>query len=221
MIEDLFLDSRDRYGIIIVLGDETILYEIDEKMRYKKLDTIHARIQNNHRRGGQSQARISRLRDEQIHRYIMTIVESCKQNFRTNGVVHISSLTISGSGQKKEMLKDFLQEFKISLKILTYDNMEDILKNFNEAILNEINITENKKNEKEIKEWIDLQGISSADRLVFGDEIKELFDNGCLEKIWIIPDKVDDFKAKNKTKIIIVENSILKDFSGMIGLKYY
>jgi len=62
------------------LGEEDTTIDV-EITNSRKLFRKSVDLPNNHSRGGQSQNRIARLRDEAIHNYITKLVEAATQHF--------------------------------------------------------------------------------------------------------------------------------------------
>lgn len=196
----------------MVLGEEATLYSVDEHTRHQKLDKVRKKIPNNHRRGGQSQARISRLRDEHIHRYISLIEESCRKHFTTKGVTNIKKLILSGPAFKKEQLRDKIS-LGVDTELLSYGTFDEVLEHFSE-ILGKDRRVDNKETITEIQELLR----TDSERMVFGAEIRVAFDRGELAKIWV---KDTDGWDSDKTEIVTLDNYYLDDFGGKLGLKWF
>lgn len=215
MIENLFVESKNLYGLVIVLGEESVLYTIDEFSRYKKVERVRHAIPNNHRRGGQSQARIGRLRVEHIQRYVTMVNEACRRQFTEHSVTTIRRLILSGSGQKKEQVRDQVSYLNVETILLNYSTLEEVLENFDQILK-----SESQSDAKEIIAEIEDIMRQKPERLVFGNEIKEAYDDGRLEKIWICSGEM--WKLENqKTSVIVVDHYYLNDFDNKIGLLWY
>lgn len=213
-IEDLFEDSKKKYGIIILHGDLAEFYLYDEFKRGNLVKTVKARIAKSHKRGGQSQRRIARLHDEQVHNYLLFVEEGIREKFTSQGVTNIKQLIISGPGQKKEQLRDNLTFLTCDITLHNFSDIQKIEDNF-ESIIFEGDRKMEDKEIQEIKEILEL----NSDKLVFGKEIDDLYSQGKLQKIWCIKDKSPEII--NKTKVIVLSSLFLEDYDGKIGLRWY
>jgi peptide subunit release factor 1 (eRF1) len=162
-IEDLFEGSKTSYGVIMVHGEEAKFYTLDEHKRSKLLKKIVKKIPNNHRRGGQSQARIGRLRDEHIQRYMTMVEETAKTCYTSQGVTIIKRLILSGPSFKKEKVRDQLKCLKVPITLLTEQSFEGVVDQF-DTILGSDERADAKHCIAEIQEIMR----SDCDMLVFG-----------------------------------------------------
>jgi len=212
-VENLFSLGKLSYGLVMVMGEEASLYVTDEYSRTKRLARIKHRIPSNHCRGGQSQARIGRLRDEHIHRYITMVEEACRKQYTKEGVTMIKKLILIGPGQKKELVRDRCGDLGVDVILLNYLTIEETLEHFTTDILGEDQVADAKESIAEIQELLRLD----PDRLAFGAEVRSAFDRGDLEKVWV----KEEWKKNGKTKIIVLDHYFLDDFGGEIGLKWF
>jgi peptide subunit release factor 1 (eRF1) len=210
----LFCDSENTYGVVIVRGEDAEFYSVDDKLRHRLLGKTHHSIANRQDRGGQSQARIARIREEQIHHYISKVEEGCAKYYTTNGVTTIKQVIISGPAFKKEQVRDRLDWIKCPVTLLSHSEFKDVIDKFDDII----HMDSKKDAEKQvdiIKEFIR----TDSDRLVFGErDTEEEYKLGSLEKIWC-SDK-EKWPKVGKTDVIQVKNTFLDSFNGVIGLRW-
>jgi peptide subunit release factor 1 (eRF1) len=211
LIESLYEEETEFHGIVILLGEEASFYRVGHRLIPKFLSKIKSRLPKKHKKGGQSQNRIQRLRTETIHNYITFIEEAVSAHFIENGLTTIKSLIVSGPSLKKEQLTLRLK-LDCPISLYTEQNVYALLEKYGQEI-----ISKNKNQEeivKEIKEYFRV----ADERLVFGDDIYRAYNEGTLEKIWCRKECKEDFTLSNKTKIIVLDHYFLKDYGDKIGL---
>jgi peptide subunit release factor 1 (eRF1) len=209
----LFKTGETAYGIIMVMGEEAKFYSIDEHKRYKLLKRVRKKIPNNHRRGGQSQARIGRLRDEHIHRYLCLIEEAAAECYTSQGVTTVKRLILSGPGIKKEQVRDKLKRLKVPISLLTEQSFEGVVDSF-DTILHSDERADSKECIDEIQEIMRVD----CDKLVFGVDIRPAFHDSQLRKVWV--KNTDEWKTDGKTQVIELNDYYLDGFGGSIGLRW-
>lgn len=214
-VEELFVEAIDTYGIVIVKGEESSLYKIDCHLQPKFLSKVQTRLPGKTRRGGQSAPRIGRLRDEAIHRYLVSVDEEIVKQYTKDGVTKIKQLVLSGPGIKKEQLKDRLV-LECPILLLTEMNIEDVVEKHGKTILQVEQKNEDDKHIKEIEDHLRV----NVDRLVFGVDIHTEYKNNKLQTIYVT-NKKSIKKMENKTGIIEIKNGWLDKYGGYIGLKWY
>lgn len=213
-IEELFQDAENTYGIVLVYGEEAEFYTMDEKFRHKFHSRIKHRIGNNHRRGGQSQNRLHRLRDEQIHNYISMLEEEAKSLYTFDGVTTVKKIVLSGPGFKKEQLRDSLKDVVSCPIVLSTELDFDSLKDkFREIVQDDAHLDSKVQMEK-IKEYMRTE----PDRLVYGSvDIKEELNNGTIQQLWV----TDKNQWQNLgIEVRQVSDGYLDNFDGVMGLKW-
>lgn len=198
----------------MVMGEEAKFFEIDEHKRWKYLAKVTKKIPNNHRRGGQSQARIGRLRDEHIHRYVSMIEEKVRACYTVDGVTTIKRLVLSGPGIKKEQVRDRLNWLHAPMTLLTEQSFEGVVENF-DTILGSDQRSDAKECIAEIEELLRVD----SDRMVFGMDIRKAYENNQLCKIWT--NDASHWTENNKTEIVEFDHYYLEGFGGSIGLRWY
>ena len=125
---DLYKD-HDCYGAVFITGTGCIFYEISGTAT-NLLEKFKVKLPNEHSRGGQSQNRISHLRDEAIHNYITKCVERTNKYYIENGLPSIKKLIIAGPAEKKILLQNrLIPHLKDICVIATHTTEENMLEN--------------------------------------------------------------------------------------------
>lgn len=187
--------------------------------------TTRKKLPRTHRRGGQSQNRIARLRDEAINNYLTKINEACIDTFiDTNTTLpNIEGLIIIGSGNKKIQLESKLDARlkNIHLGTFTSERLDY------ETITDTVSKSIRQKNKLLVKSVFD-----TPDKLQYGK--KEVIDNlktGLLETIILTPDMNDELDKSNDNikelceqyscnMHIIFEEELVK-WGSIIGKRWY
>lgn len=210
---EVFQESKaikDNIGIIIVSGSDCQFYKaykLKTKVECKLIDTLTVRKTKAHKRGGQSQNRIARLREEYILHYVKKINEKLEQLYSVNGSPIIRKLVISGSKDKIVELKKYIQMFDYSM--VSHGDIE--------SIANEAFDQEQKLDTKEYIKQIRSLFVHDIDKLLFGPEIKEYEQEG--HKLEIIYKPRSDL-TKYESTYVELDDVILEEFGGLIGKKF-
>lgn len=224
-IEKLF-KSYDDYGIILISGELTELYTINNT-NYKLIDKISITRQKKQKKGGQSSQRFQRIRLNQINEYINLICLTIDKNYliKDDGVrSNVKGLIIGGIGNIKDKVFDRL----IKHNHLTIKKKLNLNKfNIHDVIMASYDIFQGKDLNKEIKILKKFKEDLSKcdDRLVFGKEVIEYLNNFMLKKI-IIHESIE-LNINYDCQIIKIssltnEGKIFFDnFNGMVGYKWY
>lgn len=101
--------KHDRYGLIILRGDEVSMFIVSGS----EIENVYrqtARLSKKHSRGGQSQNRFARLREESIDNYITLTQEHAVECFidAHTTLPSVRGLIIAGPGDKKNKLVEIL-----------------------------------------------------------------------------------------------------------------
>ena len=190
LIEDLYQEYED-YGVLYLAGCEFTFYVLNGKDLYELTKTTRKKLPRTHRRGGQSQNRIARLRDEAIHNYIVKINEACLNLFidPETSLPKIKGFVIIGSGNKKTKLNDKLDPRlkAILLGVFTSDDLDyDIAYN---AVYTFIE----GKDRAIVKDVLD-----SGEKIEYGKkEILEALKCGYLETVILTSDMEKELEKEN------------------------
>lgn len=192
-VAELYKEPVERYGILKVFGEETVVQVSNEFGEVRTVDVKTTRLQKRQDRGGQSQNRIARLRLETIHNYLKSAAEKATIAFVTDGVPNVNAILVVGAGLKKEQLLEYLD-----IKVPIYVKTINIGENYQNYIFEMIADVGNSKEAKELNEVLELMA-KNPDLLLFGDEI------------------TDDVEVKKK----YTNKLITSRFGGAVGVKYY
>lgn len=224
LIEDLYQEYDD-YGVLYLAGCEYTFYILNGSDLYEITKTTRKKLPKTHKRGGQSQNRIARLRDEAIHIYLNKINDACLDLFidKETTLPKIKGFVIIGSGNKKIKFQDILDVRirNILLGIFTSDKLDyDIAIDIVTKSIRQKNITI-------IKDILD-----SGDKLEYGEkEILAELDNGYMETIIITPKMEQNLENKQiniKDKcqkmsciIHVIYEDTVEQMGGIIGKKWW
>lgn len=220
-IEDLYQKYTD-YGILYLNGDEFTFYCLNGPDLFEVTKTTRKKLPRTHRRGGQSQNRIARLRDEAINNYLTKINEACVDTFidENTTLPNIEGLVIIGSGNKKQQFYSKLDARlkNIHLGTFTAERLDY------EIITGTITKSIRSKNIKLVKSVFD-----DTAKLQYGKkEVIDCLKNGLLETIILTPDMNDTIDTNiaqlceqySCTMYIIFEEELAK-WGGIIGKRWY
>ena len=223
-IEDLYQKHAD-YGILYLNGDEFTFYCLNGPDLFEVTKTTRKKLPRTHRRGGQSQNRIARIRDEAINNYLTKINEACIETFidENTTLPNIEGFIIIGSGNKKEKFQSKLDARLKQVHLGTFTS---------ERLDYEI-VTDTVTKSIRQKNIIMIENIfNDTDKLQYGEiEVIESLKNGLMEIIILTPDmneklKKEDINIKEMceelscTIYIIFEEEIAK-WGGIIGKRWY
>lgn len=121
VLEGLLQDDK-AYGFIIMDGKGCLFGKIQGDNR-TVLTKFSVEMQKKQKKGGQSQARIARLRIEKQDAYIKKVCEMATKVFIDNDKPNISGIFIAGSAEFKEKMADS-SNFDIRLKPLVIRIMD-------------------------------------------------------------------------------------------------
>lgn len=207
-VEELFQIEQEQYGIVQVWGEETIVQVSNEFGEIRTLATKTAKIQKRQDRGGQSQNRIARLREETIHNYLKLAGEKIDQCFLSNGNPTVKAVLLIGNGFKKDSMKTYSTVLtKVPVYVHDWQRTEPISSLIRDMIDREHG-TESKNNDDRLQEAINLQ----SDRLVFGletilNEMNEI-------------EYVFSRKQMDVPKPVYICSDFINRFGGMVGVRY-
>lgn len=213
------------YGVVLIDGAGFKLYKMNDH-ECDQVNSSHVTQMNHHRRGGQSSARIGRLRENKKDRIVDFISEEIYESFwnKEDNVSTIKGIIIAGSGNlKEEVLKDSL--FKKYFGNLIVSNQS--ISTLNDGTVHRV-YTESKESiyksehdsEKQIfDEFLKIQEISPH-LLKYGiNETKEAISEDMIKKVIISSSLEDGIKAliKDRKYIHVV---ILYKYTDLIDNNY-
>lgn len=226
--------NEQYFGLIFFSGNGYEIHKIIKSGTFyenKKILSKNIKLPNQHKTGGQSAVRFSRIRDENINNYINMTAEHIVSVFnnKDNTQSVVEKIIIAGPGLiKHKLIENPLMNKYFKDKILeildtpeiTDDTIYDTI-NKTKSIFDNLNNSNFKSIINEIKDLMN----SKIDLLLFGiDEIKENINN--IKKIYIC-DKNDDIKNyvnenNKKCEIVIVPSDIMAELKiNIIAVKHY
>lgn len=230
-IEELYED-KEKYGLVYIDGNGYKIYTfviINNRLDKKQIFSDKVDLAKNHKKGGQSQARIGRLHDESHFNYITKVCTQLRSIYLTNGLPNIKGLVICGNAQKKDNLEKRLDPIlqNIILGCLKCDSINKIENWCVELVKNEDELKQNKI-------LIDIMNIENP-RCIYGiKEVKRAFRLGQLKQLVIHCDvlKISLNKIKEKCEsrgcilnIVTIENKLsdkfINGFGGIGGISWY
>ena len=208
-LEEL-LNIYEQHGLIMITGSETLFYHIDIR-DFQLLAKITVNLPSNHCRGGQSQARIQRLRDEKIHEYLSNIGERARELFTKNGLPTINA----GNGELKSQLIDFIGILKNNYNLLTINGITPI--NDLRSLINDLLIDDT---EREIMKEVNYLIEIDSNMITYGiEEVNKYLEDYLIHKEW--ENLYKNNYLTDKLEVYIVNDQKIKDFGGVIGILYY
>jgi peptide chain release factor subunit 1 len=221
------------FGIVFIGGDSFYIFKIYKSGNHfesKEIYNDDIELAKRHKKGGQSQLRFSRLRQESIHNYITKVSEKVANLFLSNNNTKLSieKLIIAGPADKKILLaqNDLIQQyFKNKIIIENTPELNDTtIHEFIAKSRKFFDINENIMDDQ-ILDKINEMITFADDKLVFGiDEIiAELGHNNLCQ---IITDEkngqiINLIKNKKCEILIVSSEKIKKNGLDIIGVKWY
>lgn len=219
-------------GIVFVDGESYafyMVYKSGDHMESKKILSDEVDLAKRHRKGGQSQLRFSRLRDQSEQHYISKLSELVIKTFMTdnNTKYLIERLVIAGPSKKKVLLAEnelVNQFFHDKIELVTTTNLND--QTIYDIINSTRNIFNNQQMDIETKLMEKIQDLiqTNPDLLVFGqDEIIEAYCNHELQQL-IINESNNELELNENDVCQIIKLSTNKlDVIGLqyVGIKWY
>lgn len=174
--------TYDQYGVIHLDGQDTELFRYGREL--VRVCRYNVRLPRNHDRGGQSQARIQRLREERIHEYLKGINERAVKHYidSETGLPCIKGLVISGPGMKPaQFMKDYMDP-RLATVCLGKITCEALDVNHIQELIGTRAGGESAEKWAEFTEMIQ----TAPDRLVFGrEETLERLQEGMLNRVYL------------------------------------
>jgi len=221
-------DSGDKYLILLVKGQETVYMEYEcpsldlGHRQLRQLGRYTTRIARNHDKGGQSQNRIERLRQIQIHEYLKAVNERALHyalDSENPTKTKYKGMILAGSGHKKDdllagQLDDRLRN--IYLDTISYDSELDLAAI--DDIIDGVDRTEQQRRWLIVEELIK----TDPDRLTFGkDESLIALDNALVKELYV-SEATDLLQARCDTVgcTLVAVGSNIHGYI-MCGIKWY
>lgn len=129
------LGDDDRFGFIVVDGSGALFGELQGSAR-TILQKISVMLPKKHGRGGQSQNRFARLREEKRHNYVRKVAELATQNFIKDDKPTVKGLILAGSANFKTVIaeSDLFDKRLVEIIVTIVDVSYGGENGFNQAI---------------------------------------------------------------------------------------
>ena len=227
-------NDYNSWGVVLVSGKETRFYKVSVNSK-QHLKTINVDLPNQHKKGGQSQARYERITEEKRMVYIQKLAEYLQTYYVLDGRKIVSGLILAGPSETKHLLGEtsIVRQYFVGNPFITFietseitdTTLYDVLPKL-EHLLDPINDPTEKK---VIDEFYDLiSRPHTIDKVIFGrEEILALLETQELAQL-LIDEQMNDFdvnqllKSNNKITLIKIKNrSFIGKFGNLVGIKWY
>lgn len=222
-------EDEKKFAVCIVRGTDSEVFQYHPDMDlFKTLGSIQGNVRNNHSRGGQSQNRYQRLRDNDVHEIIKKIAGLCEKTcLDSNKLPLVHSLILVGPGERKRQVFDKLKgDINLPnnfIHLVTSDGTDaKSLEEAKEYINREICPQEYRIFEKEIEDYI----ATKPDLLVFGKrESCEHLELQLLKTLYVLKENVPEIELLlegNCANVVCLQkSSLLERFGGFVGVRFY
>lgn len=132
-LRDQLASGDQKIGFVVMDGHSTSFHLLVGNVK-ETLFKLEVSLPKKHGRGGQSQNRFARIREEKRGWYVSKVAELFHQHFMENGILKVNSLIFAGcAGFKHDLAKKL--DAKISDKILAFVDVQYGGENgFNQAL---------------------------------------------------------------------------------------
>lgn len=222
--------SADKYGVCVVGGSEAhMYYYLPDVDQFKSTNNTKGALRNKHGRGGYSQNRYQRLRENEVHALVVKMTELCEKTCLAPSGPLVKGLVLVGCGERKKQVSDRLKSLRADLPasfvtLVTSDGSEEAsMLAAKDVILESLRPREERDAEREVAKMVEV----TPDLLVFGErEVTAYLDNEMLRRVFIVKDRIDhdleDTLASTSAEVICFNVSgFLEQYGGMIGVKYF
>lgn len=212
------ITEQDKVGLIALDSKEATIATLDGNT-LNIVRNIESNVWSEHKKGGQSQQRFERLREEALKGFFNDVAEIANREFSNEDKLKGILLGGPGPNKKRFYREDYLDK-KIEDKIISvfdigYSNEQGIKELMNEAgdVLEELNVIKEKNIFEEFKKEI----VSEEELVTYGVEnVAKHLRAGAVETLLISEDinifqiKAECVKCQEKFKKIVKEEEIKK-----------
>lgn len=224
-------EEEKKFAVCIVRGTDSEVFQyLPDMDLFKSLGDVQGNVRNNHCRGGQSQNRYQRLRENDVNEIVKKIANLCERTCLDGDKLPlVHSLVLVGPGERKRQVADRLKdEFPLPnnfIHLVTSDGIEaKSLDEAKEYILNDLCPQEYRIIEKEIENYL----ATKPDLLVFGKrESYEFLESQALQTLYVLKDSLSPeidriLESGNCVNVVCLQVSpLLERFGGLVGVKWY
>jgi len=222
-VDDLkpLFQKHEWYTLIVIRGEECSIFDVNA-VETKCLKRLSPSLPNHHSRGGQSQNRLMRLREQSHDAYVKYVAEWVSEHFPPE-----RKLIVAGNSTKLAELTEILEKPRTVVASFVVQDDQDAVKRCQGFIADKMKWKhEDEWWDKFQAEWNNLlRGIPS--KAVYGrDAVLEALHSGELETA-LIHSQVNsgiDPEASPATEVVILHNPnhpILSQCGGWVGIRFY
>lgn len=216
----MYTDDHQIDGIVYTDGEICSWYTLINK-NFKKIMSVNIQLQNQFKNGGQSSNRLARNRDIQRDHYVTQLAEQTISVYYDKQVnkQNVNNILFCGPAEFKrelfehKIVKTYLKDIHLlTMGELNHQLILDTISNFDDS--NEIDIIH------QLKEMIQY----ADDKLVFGDDVYDMINMKLLSVLYIHDElDINELGIVNdyNFKIIKLKSTMIKNYGGMIGIKFY
>lgn len=216
LLEPLY-ETMDKIGLMLITGNKTEFYHIRDKDA-TLVKCIRSHIQGKTSRGGQSQNRIQRLRDEAEACYVSIVAEKAREVFEGK----VTDLILMGPANKKNLVceKLYAGVKKMVKAVLTVSGTEKV-----ETLVNLMyEVCESKKESPWVKRFLDDITLDGGKAVYGENEIKDDLKNAMLEAI-IVEEKPSEELLEEAEAVgcVVVQtkNYKISSYGGVVGMRWF
>jgi len=223
-------EREKKFAVCIVRGTDSEVFQyLPDMDLFKAMGSAQGNVRNNHSRGGQSQNRYQRLRENDVHEVVKKIVRLCEQTCLDDDKLPVTdALILVGPGERKRQVAEMMRsDFPLPnnfFHLVTSDGVEaKSLEEAKEYILNDLCPQEYRIIEKEIENFL----ATKPDLLVFGRrESCECLELQALQTLYVLKDsispEIDQYLDRNCVNVVCLQVSpLLERFGGLVGVRWY
>jgi len=135
LLREQFTDDHARFGFIIMDGSDTSFYVLAGKNRETLFEWSKVNLPKKHGRGGQSQNRFARIREEKREIYVNRVAEIAIEHFiGENSLPNVVGLILAGCADLKSELFTQLDQRLKSVVLTIVDVQYNGMPGFNECV---------------------------------------------------------------------------------------
>jgi len=134
LLEEMLVDDHKRFGFIIMDGSAASFYVLAGKHRETLFEWSKVNLPNKHHRGGQSQNRMARIREEKRGVYVNRVAELAVDHFITNDLPNVQGLVLAGCADLKSEMASRLDPRLKAVVLGVIDVQYNGISGFNECI---------------------------------------------------------------------------------------
>lgn len=219
-IIQMYSDNHKIDGIIYANGEICKWLTVINK-DFKVLDKESIKLQNQFKNGGQSSNRLSRNRDIQRDHYVTQLAEKTVLLYYDKQLNKQTVCNIIFCGPAE--FKRELFEHKLIKSYLKNIHLVTMAELDHQLILDTISNIDS-SDELDTINQLQLMIQNADDKLVFGEDVFHTIDMKMLSILYIHHEiDIDGLGIINAYdfKIVKIKSSMIKDYGGMIGVKFY